>query len=180
MERSPPEVKLRQKERNVTLTIIREQFLRFIWTTLSACRIAGGLKSSYDWQNALLALSFINTILLLFVVIYTLNTMLRNQLGRSTAMLKVTLGIDLAVLGLILLTLTIMSIYALYWVGRSLSMDSPSNLYTVLNATIYLGLAFDAVTLLSVLGSGALAFVAARSLKKKHIAGAVSLHIRLR
>lgn len=118
----------------------------------------------------------IQTFLFLFVVIYTLNTMLRKQLGHNPTSLKVVLLVILFVLGSILLSYIVLNSYIQWWFSREYNSRDYSNIPdTELMATNYLGLAFDCVFLISIIGSGALSLVAANSLKRKHVAGSVSL-----
>lgn len=99
--------------------------------------------------------------------------MLRKQLGHTSAMLKIILIIDLVILGVLLLVVTVLICYSYHFLARTI-YESPANLSTILSANQYISLAFSAVTVISILGSGALSLVAARSLKKKHIANTVS------
>jgi hypothetical protein len=162
--------------RGVALTYNSEQIISFVWSTLSACEATNSsLQSAYDLRAALAVFDALSTILLLFVAIWTLNILLRKQLGHTSAMLKVILAIDLVILGVILLVATAFICYSYHFVGRDSYYDSPGNIGTILSATQYIGFAFDGVTVISILGSGALSLATARSLKKKNIANTVSL-----
>jgi hypothetical protein len=160
--------------RGVALIYDSEQIISFVWSTLSACEATNSsLESAYDLRAALAVFDALSTILLLFVAIWTLNILLRKQLGHTSAMLKVILAIDLVILGVILLVATVFICYSYHSVGRD-SYSSPGNIGSILSATQYIGFAFDGVTVISILGSGALSLATARSLKKKHIANTVS------
>ena len=157
------------------LTYASEQIVDFVWSTLLVCEATGNstTQTAYDMQSALLVFDSLSTFLLLFVAIWTLNNMLRKQLGHTSAMLKIILMIDLAILGALLLVITVLAIYSYHYLVRTI-YESPANIGTILSATQYITLAFNAVVVVSILGSGALSLVAARSLKKKHIANTVS------
>jgi hypothetical protein len=131
------------------------------------------MQSAYDLRSALAVFDSLSIILLLFVAIWTLNTMLRKQLGHTSAMLKIILGIDLVILGVLLLVVTVLICYSYHFIGRSI-YDSSASLGIILSATQYITLAFNAVIVISILGSGAVSLATARSLKKKHIANTVS------
>jgi len=147
-----------------------EQIINFIWTTLSACQATNGsLQSAYDLRSALAVFDSLSVIFLLFVAIWTLNIMLRKQLGNTSAILKIVLAIDLAILGVLLLVITVLICYSYHFIGRSI-YESPANLSIILSATQYISLALSAVIVISILGSGAVSLAAARSLKKKHLA----------
>ncbi|KAH6644024.1 hypothetical protein C7974DRAFT_12783 [Boeremia exigua] len=144
-----------------------EQALAFISATLLACEISVDIRRIYDTNIAINVFSGINTFLLLFVVIYTLNTMLRKQLGHNPSSLRIALGIDLFVLGSLLLSSVVLVAY-LYWhfsraYFRGYISISPMS-------PLYVTLAFSAVFLISILASGALSIAAARSLKKRNSA----------
>lgn len=152
------------------LLFLVEQIIDFVWTTLSACEATNNsLQTSYDLRSALAVFDSLSTILLLFVAIWTLNNMLRKQLGHTSAMLKIILVIDLVILGALLMVITVLICYSYHYLDRSY-YESPPNIGTILSATQYILLAFNAVVVISILGSGALSLVAARSLKKKHLA----------
>lgn len=111
--------------------------------------------------------------LFLYVVFYLLNIMLRKQLGQNLSILKVVFGIDLFILGVLLLTTTAMLCQYYYWNahrGDSYGWDYPSNLF----ATVYIDLAFNAFEILSILGSGVLSILAVKSLKQKNMAQTAS------
>jgi hypothetical protein len=127
----------------------------------------------YNWNIASMVFYGLQTFLFLFVVIYTLNIMLRKQLGASTSALKIVLGLDLFVLAALLLTYVVMTCYIYYWNIRSFYGYYRSDWFNWV-ATNYVSLAFACVYLISILGSGVLALLSTRSLKKKHSAGSVS------
>ena len=155
-------------------TYTSEQIINFIWTTLSACQATNSsLQSAYDLRSALAVFDSLSVIFLLFVAIWTLNIMLRKQLGHTSAILKIVLAIDLAILGVLLLVITVLICYSYHFIGRSI-YESPASLGTILSATQYISLALSAVIVISILGSGAVSLAAARSLKKKHLANTVS------
>jgi hypothetical protein len=131
------------------------------------------METAYDLRSALAVFDSLSIFLLLFVAIWTLNNMLRKQLGHTSAMLKIILMIDLVILGVLLLVVTVFICYSYHFISRSI-YESPANMGIILSASQYIVLAFHAVTVISILGSGALSLVAARSLKKKHIANTVS------
>lgn len=108
----------------------------------------------------------INTFLLAFVVLYTLNTMLRKQLGHNPSALRMVFGPILFVLGGLLLSYLVIVSYLYSHYGR-LSYGYDDVDIDVMSPT-YISLAFDGMFLISILGSGALSIIAARSLKKKH------------
>lgn len=107
--------------------------------------------------------------LLLFVVFYTLNIMLRKQLGQDLSVLRVVFGIDLLILGVLLLALVAMLSYYYYWMGRSYYQ---LGINTV--ASIYISLSFDAFYILSIVASGVLTVLAANSLRRKNMSQIVS------
>lgn len=159
----------------MALTYTRNWVIDFVWSTLSACDV-GNLDYTvqYDMRIALLIFYDISLFLLLVVAFWTLNMMLRKQLGHTPAALKVALGIDLAVLGIILLPVIVLTSYGYYFIGRQDYRFYEANVTYILLAATYMGLAFKGVTIISVLGSGALSLIAGRSLKKKHMANTVS------
>lgn len=99
--------------------------------------------------------------------------MLRKQLGASTSALKIAFGLDLLVLAALLITYVVMTCYLYYWNTRLLYGYYRSSWFNWLAAN-YVSLAFTCVYMISILGSGVLALLGARSLKKKHGAGSVS------
>ena len=116
----------------------------------------------------------LQTFLFLWVVIWTLNTMLRKQLGARTSALKIALGLDLFLLGALLLAYIVMICNIFYLSGRSLYNYSRWGMGSKWISASYVGIAFSCVYLISISGSGILALLGARSLKKKHGAGSVS------
>lgn len=110
--------------------------------------------------------------LFLYVVFYLLNIMLRKQLGQNLAVLKIIFGIDLLILGGLMLTVTAMLCQYYYYYGRRSGSYSgyPSGLY----ASGYIDLAFNSFEALSVIGSGILSILAVKSLKQRGIAQNVS------
>lgn len=107
--------------------------------------------------------------LLLFVVFYTLNIMFRKQLGQDLSVLRVVFGIDLLILGALLLALVATLSYYYYWMGRSYYQ-----LGINIMASVYISLSFDAFYILSIIASGVLSVLAAKSLKRKNMSQTVS------
>lgn len=125
----------------------------------------------YSWNIAGTVFYGMHAFLLLFVVIYILNTMLRKQLGHNPSGLKNALGLILLVMGGLLLSYVAIQCY-LYnaqmdlYRGYTIAIDYSS--------PVYIGLAFDALVIISMLFSGALSIIAARSLKKTYNTSNVS------
>lgn len=144
------------------------QFIfQFVLSTLNACDALNDVTPVYDSSIASLVFSWLQTMLFLYVVFYLLNVMLRKQLGQNLSFLKVVFGIDLLILGVLLLTTTVLLCQYYYWYAhRGDSWDYPSNLY----ASVYIDLAFSAFEILSVIGSGVLSILAAKSLKQRGMA----------
>ena len=99
--------------------------------------------------------------------------MLRKQLGHNSSALKIGFGLDLFILGSLLCSLVVLLCYEYWWIGRSY-WKRPSSFSFNSMASAYVSLAFDAVYMISILASGVLSLLAARSLRKKHAASGVS------
>ncbi|KAJ4341447.1 hypothetical protein N0V87_001838 [Didymella glomerata] len=140
---------------------------QLVLSTLSACDALDDVQSVYDTNIATLVFSWLQTMLFLYVVFYLLNTMLRKQLGQNLSVLKVVFGIDLLILGVLLLTTTAMLCQYYFWYAhRGDSWDYPPSLY----ASVYVDLAFSAFEVLSIVGSGVLSILAVKSLKQRGMA----------
>lgn len=107
--------------------------------------------------------------LLLYVVLWTLNSMLRNRLGHYPSALRATLIADLVILGGLLAADVIMTCYS-NW--SSMGDRYPGSVSYL--AIYIVDLVFWAVFLASMTASGTLAVQAVRSLKAKRVAGGVS------
>jgi hypothetical protein len=143
---------------------------QLVLSTLSACDALDDVQSVYDTNIATLVFSWLQTMLFLYVVFYLLNTMLRKQLGQNLSVLKVVFGIDLLILGVLLLTTTAMLCQYYFWYAhRGDSWDYPPSLY----ASVYVDLAFSAFEVLSIVGSGVLSILAVKSLKQRGMAQTV-------
>jgi hypothetical protein len=152
------------------LTSYSNYIFQVVLSTLSACDALNDVKSSYDTNIATLVFSWLQTMLYLYVVFYLLNIMLRKQLGQSLSVFKVVFGIDLLILGVLLLTTTAMLCQYYYWYAhRGDDWDYPSSLF----ATVYIDLSFNAFEILSVIGSGVLSILAVKSLKQRGMAQTV-------
>lgn len=145
-----------------------QQVISFISSTLSACRVTSNTAELYNWSIASMVFYALQTFLLLWVVIFTLNIMLRKQLGASTSALELVFGVVLFVLGALLLTYTVLTCYIYYYGVRSFNRYYYWNNGFNYMSAAYVGLAFVCVYLVSISGSGILAILGARSLKKKH------------
>lgn len=156
------------------LTATSNQACSFLSTTLVACEATNDRTSFYDWNVANSVFYGVTTFLLLFVVIYTLNTMLRKHLGHSPSALKVVAGLALFVLGGLLVPYIVIQCY-LSWQYRDIS-KTPDIKIDVF-ATRYISLAFDGMFLICVLGFGALSIRTARSIKKKYGTSNVSTSV---
>lgn len=128
------------------------------------------MTNFYEWQIAGAIFYGIHTFLLLFVFVWTLNDMLRKQLGHNPSALKIALGVDLFILGGLLASYVGMSCYESYWTPRSHYEGDYDWM-----ASSYVNLAFWVIYLPSILASGALSLLAVRSLQKKHVAGSVRI-----
>ncbi|KAF2625179.1 hypothetical protein BU25DRAFT_412980 [Macroventuria anomochaeta] len=146
-----------------------QQALNFLSYTLRACDEMNDMESLYDWNIASLVFYGLETFLFLFVVIYTLNIMLRKQLGHNPSALKIAFGLDLFVLGGLLLSYVVLLCYTYWRAGRFYRTRLSGFSFNYIAST-YVCLAFDAVYMISILASGVLSLLAARSLKKKHVA----------
>ncbi|KAF3045176.1 hypothetical protein E8E12_010361 [Didymella heteroderae] len=147
-------------------TVIQYIF-QFVLSTLNACDALNDRTSVYDTNIASMVFSWLQTMLLLYVVFYLLNIMLRKQLGQNLSVLKVVFGIDLLILGVLLLTTTAMLCQYYYWYGHgSYWRSGPTSVY----ASVYINLAFNAFQVLSIIGSGVLSILAVKSLKQRSMA----------
>ncbi|KAJ4987725.1 hypothetical protein SVAN01_06749 [Stagonosporopsis vannaccii] len=143
-----------------------DQATAFLSNTLRACRVTRDMTTFYNFLIASSVFYVINAFMLAFVVIYTLNTMLRKQLGHNPSGLRMVFGSILFVLGGLLLSYLAIQSYFLWNFGR---MDYGYNNITIdVMSPSYISLAFDGTFLVSILSSGALSIAAARALKKKH------------
>lgn len=154
------------------LTTNSQYIFQFILSTLSACDALNDPTPVYDTNIASMVFSWLQTMLFLYVVFYLLNIMLRKQLGQNLSVLKIVFGIDLLILGALLLTVTAMLCQYYYYYGhrRGNYWDYPSNLF----ASVYIDLAFNAFEVLSIIGSGILSILAVKSLKQRGMAQTVS------
>ncbi|KAF2996477.1 hypothetical protein E8E13_004826 [Curvularia kusanoi] len=151
------------------------QIVAFVYSTLSACDADNlDFAGQYDMNTAQLIISDAGLYLLLVVAFWTLNMMLRKQLGHTPPALKVALGIDLVVLAVILLPVIVLSSYGYYFIGRESYRSYQDNLTYILLAATYMRLAFNGVIIISAFVSGALSLSAGNSLRKKHMANTVS------
>ncbi|KAJ4383512.1 hypothetical protein N0V86_001564 [Didymella sp. IMI 355093] len=150
----------------LSFTVIQSAY-QFILSTLSACDALGSSGYVYDTNIATLVFSWIQTMLFLYVVFYLLNIMLRKQLGQNLSVLKIVFGIDLLILGVVLLAYTAIICQYYYWSSRNYYY-SPGLISSW--ATISLSLAFDALQILSIIGSAILSVLAVKSLKQKGMA----------
>ncbi|KAF1931641.1 uncharacterized protein M421DRAFT_2288 [Didymella exigua CBS 183.55] len=149
------------------LSLVAIQYaFQFIMRTLSACEVLNDNRSAFNTSIAGLVLSWISTMLLLYVVFYLLNMMLRKQLGQNLSVLRVVFGIDLFILGVLLFTYTVMLCQYYYELGRNDYFNPGVNIA----AAIYISLAFDALHVLSIIGSGALSVLAVKSLRQRSMA----------
>lgn len=123
-----------------------------------------------NWQIAILVFFGLGTILLMVVFIWTLNTMLRKQLGHNPSVLKVALGVALLVLSGLLVSMVALGCYV-YWMGADDGQDSSlTTYYNLLSAVNYIRVVFWALFMISLLASGAVSLLAVRSLRKNHVA----------
>lgn len=139
-------------------------------STLTACEALDDMKASYDVSIASSVFSWIEMILLLYVVFYLLNMMLRKQLGQNLSVLKIVFGLDVLILGVLSLVFTAMFCNYYYHQGRGYYYRPEVNII----AAVYTSLAFDAFEVLSIIGSLAMSVLAARSLQQRKMAKTVS------
>lgn len=140
---------------------------------LQVCNVSTDMDMYYNWSIASYVFYGLETMLLLYVVIWTLNTMLRKQLGHNPSALKTALIADLVVLGCLLIASVVMYCYVTW-----LSMDSYMNRRSVRDfdyrAIYIVDLTFWCLYLVSIIAAGALAVLAVSSLHAKRVAGGVS------
>ncbi|KAF9695004.1 hypothetical protein EKO04_006794 [Ascochyta lentis] len=143
-----------------------QQAINFVSYTLNACEINTGADDYYKWNIASTIFHGLHTILFLFAVIWTLNTMLRKQLGHNPSALRMGLVAILIVLGSLNIAYIVMYCY-ISWM--SIGYRYPRNFNFI--AVLYIDIAFSSVYLASTLASAALSLLAVRSLKTKRVAG---------
>lgn len=133
-------------------------------------------SSYYDWQIALVIFTYISYWLLLVVVVFNLNAMLRRQLdvGHSNIILKIIPLVILGIMGVLSCALAGISAYIDYTLGASRRISTISGIYNVLSAQAKLRVAYYALYLVSELLSGGLALMTIFSLRKAGKAGGVS------
>ena len=112
---------------------------------------------------------------MLFVVIWTLNFVLRKQLGHRPLALRVTLLVDLFILGSLLAAFVSLVCYQDWLSIQELqgNYDAYPGNYNWM-ASGYLQLTFWALYLVSILASGTLSLLTVRSLEKRNLARGVS------
>jgi hypothetical protein len=100
--------------------------------------------------------------------------MLREQLGHNPSALKIFLGLDLFVLGGLLASTVAINCY-MYWLGTEAAWTTSISRNFNFMAVRHVNMVFRVLYLISILASGTLSILAVRSLKKKHMAGGVSI-----
>ncbi|KZM25389.1 uncharacterized protein EKO05_0000561 [Ascochyta rabiei] len=143
-----------------------QQAINFVSSTLQACEVTYGSTDVYSWIIAINVFYGLETIMLLFVVLWTLNTMLRKQLGHNPSALRMGLIAVLTILGILNAVSVILYSYT-SWLSRDYRNLVDFN-YT---AVYYVDLAFWSVYLASILASATLSLLAVRSPKTKRVAG---------
>jgi len=127
------------------------------------------IATSYDWIIASTVFYVIHTFLLAVVVIYTLNAMLRKQLGHNPSALRKVFGPVLFVLGGLLLSYVSIQSYVGWTLGRMYrAYEEYYNIAIDGMSPTYVWLAFEGTFLVSILGSGAFSIITAHSLRKRH------------
>ncbi|KAJ4366527.1 hypothetical protein N0V95_000193 [Ascochyta clinopodiicola] len=142
-----------------------QQALSFVSSTLQACEVNAGSNDIYGWIIANQVFYGLETIMLLFVVLWTLNTMLRKQLGHNPSALRMSLIAVLAILGVLNAVSVILYCYT-SWLNMGYYRSYDFNYAAV----YYVDLTFWCVYLASILASAALSLLAGRSLGTKGVA----------
>ncbi|KAH7091280.1 hypothetical protein FB567DRAFT_589176 [Paraphoma chrysanthemicola] len=119
----------------------------------------------YKWSIATNVFSYLAGWLLLFVVVFTLNSMLQNQ---KDGLIKTPVKIILLAIMMVMGLLTCAAIGLQSYVNYSQSdLGSYSTNYALLYATVKLRTAYDALYMISVLAAGALALITILALRKR-------------
>lgn len=130
----------------------------------------------YNWQIPIVIFSFLSYWLLLFVVVYTLNAMLREHLGQFTAVFKIAC---LAIVGIMgALTCGLIGVVSYNrWTNTEAGLDRDATFFV--DAEVNLRIAYWVLYLLSVLAAGALALLTIFQLRSRRDRGGVGSVILL-
>lgn len=132
--------------------------------------------SVYSWNIATTVFYNLSYTLLLFVVVYTLNMMLRQQLGHVSKILKIALLVIVVFMGAI--TCVRIGLRSYYnWTfmqGLNSSWSSRAARVQFMLAVQRFSMAWDALYLLSVLAAGALALMTIVQLRSRRSPAGVS------
>jgi len=144
------------------------QMCSVVASVLLQCRQTD-FYSVYSWNIATTVFYNLSYILLLFVVVYTLNMMLRQQLGHVSKILKIALLVIVVFMGAI--TCVRIGLRSYYnWTfmqGLNSSWSSRAARVQFMLAVQRFSMAWDALYLLSVLAAGALALMTIVQLRSR-------------
>jgi hypothetical protein len=162
-------------ELNLRLIVYSCYICQVVSTVLQECRTTG-YQSYYDFHIAILIFSFIGNYLLLVVVVYNLNSMLRRQVDHSNAIFKIVPLAIVGVMGILMCVLAGLGAYLnwsnkerLFYGYRAEDDLKIAEAYPKLQAAYY------SLYLVSVLASGGLALMTILSLRRASKPGGVSL-----
>ncbi|KAF2027895.1 hypothetical protein EK21DRAFT_70981 [Setomelanomma holmii] len=129
--------------------------LSVISTVLQQCGTIG-YYDYFNWAIAITVFAFLGYWLLLFVVVYTLNSMLRAQTGHRPVVFKIVTLAIVVLMGILTCTLIGMQSYN-NWTQTEAGYDT--NADAIIWETARFRVAYYALYMLSVLASGALALI---------------------
>jgi len=132
--------------------------------------------SIYNWQIAITVFLNLSYWLLLFVVVFTLNTMLREQLGHTTAIYKYLLLAVMGVMGALTCAHIGLTSY-IYWSQTEAGQSTRLYRRVPYLASQQLRVAYYSLYLVSVLASGGLALLTIMSLRSRRSPAGVSHNI---
>jgi hypothetical protein len=133
--------------------------------------------SYYHWQIAIVIFLYIDYWLLLVVIVYSLNTMLRQQLDHPTAISKIVPAAIVGLMGPLTGAVAGLRAYILWAQTNRINWFSRWDLYSLVEAQQKLQAAYYSLYLVSLLASGGLALMTIMSLRSTRKAAGVSSNI---
>jgi len=132
-------------------------------TVLSQCEV-GDSDSIYNWNIAITVFTYLGYWLILFVLVYQLGAMLREQVGKFSLPFKIIYLAVMGVMGALTVSLMGVACYNLWTLTDAGTYRDGDSLFMT---AAHFRVAYYVLYMLSVLGAGALALITVLSLRSR-------------